>query len=275
MRKGIVLKLLMGMAFCFLCLAGQKNETKADLILWPEDEFIKEHRDECEISESEWGYRTFEVTPEAVDVFHSPKSDVVTDHLSKGDAVPVYYIYSDKETLETWGCIDGNYWISMKNMRLVYDHIEFVKDHKTELYIENGESKYYNITYPLTFYEFPGTDEDGSKIEKERIQDSEATIHERLEGCMMYKDTDGNIWAYVDTYSYGYLRGWMRISDYEKLDEPWTLSDDIYLNADYEEGLTMEDARRVLKSALGITSEGRDYTLEDAQRCLEYALGIR
>lgn len=263
--KQTILKLVLGMAFFFLCLAGKQEEVKADIIYWPEDGFEKENKDTCvEVRDC------YEVSAEAVDVYETPDSTVSYDKIKKGETHLVYWLHEDDND-NLWGCIGGRFWVPMDGMAKIYDHDDFVAEHCKNVGNYDHELDKYEIKLPLDLYEYPG---------------SESVIYTAMKDWgdwtggadwlvpeLIYASDDGEVWGYIDTYNWGYVKGWYRISDFPQ---------NAIRDYDNSGSIDLADAQTVLKASLKIVDKVKytvddvdyGYSLSDAQLVLKAALKI-
>lgn len=83
----------------------------------------------------------------------------------------------------------------MKDLQLVYDALEFYRDHKYEFMDYNGELNGYTAS-KIILWSFPGSGVISGKIDKLDITQDGATAHRIF--CT-YKDSSDKLWGY---YSY-------------------------------------------------------------------------
>lgn len=210
MKKGLCWKLVLGAAFCILFLGMQKQDTSADIIYFPRDEFVEEHERECEQQWNHYGGRRYKVKENAA-VHESPEEEDTVGKLDKGDIIRIYYIYKDPNNNAVWGLEERRRWILMQHLEVIYDHTQFMSDHASELSAYHGELEGYELYTPLYLYEYPG--HPGGDIAQEKGMYRDKPLTDWLTPQTIYTDPDGKVWGYVDTYNCGRIKGWYCISD--------------------------------------------------------------
>lgn len=243
MKKETIMKVLLGMAFCFLWFVGGKEITHADCIWFPEDQFQQEHSCEKQWDLNEGRY--YEVTAESVGVYQSPDSEEPHKAVEKGETLRIYYIYKDEETNKDWGCYFEGCWVPLEGLKLVYDATEFRKDHESEIQGYNNELEDYEVVLPVTIYHYPGAEETTNEIGDYHTADPQFYPEDTLTPEEIYIDEEGKVWGYLRTYHWGYIRGWYCISDLPKRPDSYVAGD---MNLDGN--VSLDDARKVLRVAL-------------------------
>ena len=172
----------------------------ADVIWIPEDPFLEDHMAECvRIDRS---YRTLtEVT-----VYENPESIGVEGTLPQGDAVGIYYIYTD-ENGNQWGYCEKyeseiHGWVAMAYMDLIYDYISFNEDYGDTFLDEDGRLSEEFADDTVWFWNYPGSDT-GEQF------DMDAWAGDYLpEYDTVYQDEQGRSWGYV-SYYFGFRHFWI------------------------------------------------------------------
>ncbi len=266
--KKMMKKVLLAMIFCIFCFKGSKEAVWADSIWFPEDEFVKEHEGECVKLMNHYGGRKYVTLVSNIPICDSPEGWSYDNVIRKGDIYNIYYLYTDPEDGRLWGCTAESTWLPMKNMQLIYDGVEFNKEHQSKIGTYTGAIQGYEAVFPLRLYDYPGSK---TVIEKMEADDLDQEIS--LEGWMMpayfYQDEEGRLWGYMDSYNMGYHKGWYCISDL-----PRSIIRDYNQNG----SLDLSDATILLRAALKLDNmkkeNGQSFSLEDAQRVLKAALHI-
>lgn len=267
--KNVLVKMLLGAAFCFVGVLGTQKEVKADFIYFPQDEFVEKNREDCDMQENHYGGRMYEAKQDDP-VYQEPDgARVATGEavVAKGKNYRVYYVYTNPVTSERWGCIESRLWLKMNGMKLIYDGKEFDKDHEDEIGAYKGDLMAYEVTFPMNLYDYPGSSTTVDHVDTD--YNKEAPIENWMTPRRFYRDEQGKLWGYLFSYNMGYYRGWYCISDL-----PESPVKDYSKNG----RIDLEDAQMVLKAALKITAldgkTGSDVSMEDAQTVLKQALKI-
>lgn len=264
--------------FC-LTLIGMKSAVKADFILYPKDEFEKEHSRECEeANESNMAVRNYTVSGEGVNSYVSPENENVVNLLIKGSEHTIYFVYKEKKSDQLWGCLDAGEWVKMDQMVLKYDNISFMEEHAAEIKDTDSSLQVipqvngYDLKSIAQMAEYPGGEP------YSYVWGGNLNFNKNSEGYYttvmpkkLYEDKDGKLWGYIDAYNTGYIKGWYCISDLPK---------SAVRDYDGDGKITLTDVQLCLKAALRIgdsritADTGCDYSLDDAQMLLKYALKI-
>lgn len=270
-------KMVMGFGIFIVVLAVSKNITRADFIYYPEDEFAKEHVQDCvELQDAGVGGRTYTVSGEGVTSYVSPDSTEQVNTLKNGSSRRIYYLFKQPEADRIWGCLNTNEWVSMDKLSLKYDETCFMEEYSA--YIRDTENDRYNSRfipevkgYDLEkidkMYLYPGDKDYQSWEDWGQPDYIYSVIPTRV-----YTDEDGKLWGYVNSYNWGHIRGWYCISDLPRT---------AVMDYDDDGRLGLTDAYICLKAALGISDSripddiGCEYTLDAVHKLLKYALKIR
>ncbi|WP_167956099.1 hypothetical protein [Anaerosporobacter faecicola] len=243
-RMGSVLLLL---GLLLITIFNENKRIKADVIWEPEDDFYREHTDECTYvnrsytSNGEKGY---------IIVYRSPIQNKKIDALINGSTLHVSFSY-DKDG-EIWGVINYDKkgddtvepayaggttgWVRLEELNVVYDEISFREDHTGQIQSYSGDFDTYEIKEQIYIWTYPGSGEALNKIDKTTWDNKENAPN--LSEC--YTDEDGREWGYVGYY-YG-MGGWICISDPENEKLP------IKQHAKEEEFTPVEPPKDILKS---------------------------
>ncbi len=174
----------------------------ADVIWEPDNEFFEEHRRECTynnrdyIANSDKGY---------VYLFKDPLTDVSVGAYSNGEAVHIQFLYTDKKG-DVWGVTyDGEGWLRMSELSLIYDSREFIKDNEAKLsdYVEGSYTAKASAETPVIIWKYPG------KVTAYSTKFDDVDVAESV--SRTYTDESGNVWGYI-TYFYGSKDFWICLS---------------------------------------------------------------
>lgn len=186
------------------------NLVKADVI-WepPKSEFMEEHRKECSYENRE--YITMGKNGH-VSAYVDPLSDKEAVKISNNEHVRVMYRYTDSKKGKAWGMISEGLrytshnevlWVEMAELKLVYDHIEFCKDHKSELQPmdDRFDGKWEEVYCSLWTYPNSGISTGHICYQ----------LGQGLE--YLYVDEYGRTWSYICYYRG--QKGWICLDDLE------------------------------------------------------------
>ncbi len=200
---------LLGMMTCFLfCTIS----VRADVIWEPEDDFYENHRSEC----THVNRQFIAAGPDGVVILYkSPESDKEVATWENGYQTWISFTYEDGQGI-VWGFPSGweekSGWVPMEYMKVVYDSISFMEEHRNRIEEQSGrldESYKDDIVY---YWKYPGS-ADGGSI---NMQDWEYTP----DYSSVYTDEEGRSWGYVG-YFYGYRGVWICLdnptAEYEEL----------------------------------------------------------
>ncbi len=176
----------------------------ADVIYEPGDSFYEGHKDDCENN----GYRQYIANSENgyIYIMKDPETDISVGALSNGERFVIPYIYTAPNG-EQWGIYGyKSGWVRMSDVTLVYDSVEFLKDHKDECKRFSSEDCKFDFEAekPIVAWSYPEGEVHSWKIEHpEDIQNAFGWI---------YQAPDGVIWGHIGYY-YGSRDFWICISD--------------------------------------------------------------
>lgn len=204
------------MSLCFivtLCMAS--NLVIADLIATPNDDFYKEHYEDCKhsvrtyIANSKNGYAY---------IYRSPESEQTITYVLNGTKVQTTFTYIDSNEV-TWAVVEdtsilGEFekdagWIRLDEFTVVYDHEEFLKDHQEEILAQPVDwdlSTYQNNIYLWTY---PNSGIQSGVIDPT----TEYAANYTKTYDQYYVDDAGNRWVYIGYYMI--KKGWICIDDPE------------------------------------------------------------
>lgn len=195
--------------FCLVaCGFINANLISADVIWEPDDDFYQKHRNECV-----YEHRSYTVNSAKgyITSYVSPISSAEIRDIENGEELYVYYTYIDRSN-KKWGLItedtrnpgiyNSTSWVRMDEVKLVYDHQEFCKDHESEFkpldqYLEN-RGEYVDVV----LWSYPNSGVVTSSI-RSFPMGSNMTY--------LYIDEYGRAWSYV--YYYQCNRGWICLDD--------------------------------------------------------------
>ena len=176
----------------------------ADLIYEPVDYFYVTHRDQCYYVNRIY---TFAGTDGSVKIWSEPNGKSLKEH-PNGEEQYISYCWSDGKI--EWGYIDDG-WVCMEDMNLVYDSIEFIKDHSAEIEsVDPIEVEFHSAT----LFSYPNGPEAGFITDDENPPFSNLFQN-------IYTDEAGLRWGYVE-YFYGYREKWICLDDPMKGEDPAT-----------------------------------------------------
>lgn len=191
------------MCLCMVVISVFLNvaEARADLIVEPENSFIRKHEWECE-----QGSRKYIVNgpDEEVLVYESPISDKVTNKMKNGTEFWSYWVYEDTRGIKwVYYSAQKEGWIPLDYLSVVYDYISFEKEYGKEFVGEHGQlGAEYGDSY-ICAWMCPGG--------KEKEQILVGTDY-RPEYDITYVDDEGRTWAYC-VYYMGFKNFWMCLDD--------------------------------------------------------------
>ncbi len=193
-----ITKKLFCVAAVFLIFGTMMSKANADVILTPDDEFYKEHREECKYNNQRMYY--VEGENGGAVLYENPESDVIALEYKNGDKVQIFYLYTAPDN-SVWGYAQrikftGNKreftdgWIKMSNLILIYDNISFLEEHEHEF--ENYEKGTYTVNAsennPVTVWKYPGGDIYTTTNSSDFLDYIDA----------VYTDGNNNVWGYVN-----------------------------------------------------------------------------
>lgn len=178
---------------------------KADLIVEPENRFYFRHKKDCEF----WN-RTCIAREETVK-WKSPNSSLEKGILKKEAEVYITVVYTDEKGLK-WGLVEnGDDWVLMADMDLIYESDEFLADHWNEI-TEAAQPKTFPEGTKMIVWTYP---------ESGAIRDADWTTPKDLDITTIYTDAEGREWGYV-SYFLGNRELWFCLSDLENETIPGT-----------------------------------------------------
>ena len=177
----------------------------ADIIFEPDDDFYRQHSDECKTTYYWKSYKV--ISDSAVPVVRSPEDDTVLGEYRPGEFFSTNTSYQSGDTI--WYYIpnfdhsDKAGWISNAGIEQIYDTDCFTEDHVSEL---QGTVKLdIKGLKEITFCAYPG----GRVIDTRILQN---LTDEVLECGNSYTDPEGKLWGYCG-YFYGSVNGWVCLDD--------------------------------------------------------------
>lgn len=204
MNKKHVLKGLGGMFIIFLLCLMTGQLSYADLIFEPEDAFYSSHKAKCDYIPRAY---TANGAEGSVILWKSPESHKKISALKNGKEFYVSYLYTDKSDT-VWGYAEiykdassapkkqCSGWLKIKDLKIVYDAIEFYKEHKDELKDYKGELDGYTSDSPIQIWTFPGSGKTYGQIDK---------LDEMHRIVCTYQDAEDRLWGY---YAYTAADNW-------------------------------------------------------------------
>ena len=173
----------------------------ADVIWGPEDDFYEAHWEECYYVFN----RTYNLAGQdgSVDFWSAPDG-IVLKKLPNDEEIFVSYCWPGET--EEWVCVtirgetaeeEVTGWVRVADMTLLYDSLEFFKDHAEEIDQDSKLSVQFDM---LKLFPYPnGPEEDAS------VHDD---WEEELPFSATYTDEAGLQWGYI-SYWYGYREQWV------------------------------------------------------------------
>ena len=184
----------------------------ADVIYEPDDYFLSQHLDESDRLD-----RNFRALTE-VTVYKSPESAKELWTMAQGDAIHIYYVYTDAQG-NLWGYCE-NYeedlqgWLPMAYMELIYDYISFEEDYGDSFLAMDGQLDEEYADDMVWFWNYPGSETGETFDMASWASDYFPEYHQ------VYKDDQGRSWGYVGYY-YGRRNFWICLdaptADFETL----------------------------------------------------------
>ena len=203
----------------------------ADIIWTPMDEFFRLHEKECE---------SVDLKYEASAASHSydqPDGSIRSD-IPAGKVLRIAYIWNGR-----WGSVEwSGEWVCLSDFRRLYDAEDFMADHQRalldvkgavflysdaprivwEYFPETGWEKAGDLpetgAYTIRLWEYPGSDRTAGGL---GLGMGEDNPERGLEFSRVYRDADGQLWAYMDLYYYGRIKGWIYLSDMSSEEPPF------------------------------------------------------
>ena len=185
----------------------------ADVLYTPNDSFYNRHSSECTYlgrsfyANGRSGYITLRTEPgagsEVAALQNGTELYINFTYNLRGEAWGVAEFY---ETNKTDG-VQKTGWVTMSDLTVVYDYIEFGNDHHDEFYYYGAEA---NTTGDLVLWTWPGS---GKYVHV--YSSSDRHPGEGMNDVMpahLYRDPEGREWGYI-SYFYGMRNVWYCIDD--------------------------------------------------------------
>lgn len=204
------LKKLFGLLLAACFLLAPCTVARADIIIEPEDAFYLRHANECTYVERSF----YAGGPDgSVTLLEEPGTGAAVGAM-KNDTL-VYVRFSYRLDGSDWGLVEyvsgtlpdggpaGNLsgWAPMAELRLKYDNISFMEDHKDELRAYSGALDSLKTVERVVLWTYPGSGETAGELHQEHLD------YIRLDS--EYTDAQGRLWASTDTRD----QPWMCLSD--------------------------------------------------------------
>ncbi|MDE5866505.1 MAG: hypothetical protein K2H31_07895 [Lachnospiraceae bacterium] len=186
---------LFGMMTCFLLCT---ISVRADAVWSPQDDFYEKHRDDCKYVDRQF----IADGPDGVVIlYESPESDKEVATWENGYQTWIQFTYVDKQGI-VWGYpsdrpamtgvapADGG-WMPMEYMKLVYDSISFMEEHRDQLEHQEGvlDESYEGEIY---IWEYPGS--------KNKMSNSYMREYSSI-----YTDEEGHRWGFAMSNTYTWI----------------------------------------------------------------------
>jgi hypothetical protein len=182
----VILKLLAGVLIIMYSLTNTGYVVHADLIWTPEDDFYQKHSEDCEKLNRSY---TANGPEGEIVLWKSPVSKKKVASFENGSVFNVEYIYTDKKE-HSWGIVEtvqGNGWLRMEELVLVYDNISFCEQHESEFQPYNGEFDAYVVEEPILLWTYPGSGKTYGTISE---------LDQLHSFVYVYTDEEGRQWGY-------------------------------------------------------------------------------
>lgn len=196
-RKKILRRLMKYVLFALITALPfmLSRQVQADVIFEPEDRFYQTHSDQCEYVDRQYD------TQGKTDSWTAPNGRK-SGSIPENTRLQISYIYTDSQGIE-WGIdLQGEDWVLMADVYLVYDSRQFIEDHRDEIF--SGEEKTLPAGEKAVLWSYPCSGENQGILEPE----------EDLTFSEFYKDSQERTWGNL-----GYYRGirnrWICLSDPE------------------------------------------------------------
>ena len=225
--KRILAVLIAMLLICSLCAP-----VMADLIIAPKilmDDFLEAHIGECERIGCRYEAR------EETEIRVSPEDETLLGTVNKGDSVLIAYGWNGWGLIETGDGFAG--WISMRDMRRLFDGTAFTEKYGGEVKEVDGELFLdFKPGDSVPLYSFPGSGEIVDRMDTEVTtnasvgQEDENGEHGFVVSyTKLWEDERGRSWGYVENHE-GHS-GWVCISDpYTELQSIWPESMDVTID---------------------------------------------
>lgn len=188
-----------------MLLMGSTATLHADLIVCPEDDFFKEHEEECE-----YAGQLYTAAGDAgfVYVFSSPVSNEIVGEIPNGTDIWIDFTY-ETETGVLWGVqtpqknLSLGQWMNLTEFEITKTGEDFEREHQAALEpIEKtytfGEQRGY-----LTLWAYPGSDQIHNQINSQDVEPGAVIPMTRK-----YTDEAGQVWFYIEVNER--INGWIQ-----------------------------------------------------------------
>ena len=199
------MKKFLKIAAAMMLLAGSAATLHADLIVCPEDDFFKEHDEECE-----YVGQLYTAAGDAgvVYVYSSPISNEIVGEIPNGTDIWIDFTYQTKEGV-LWGVqtprrdLSLGQWMNLTEFEIAKTAEDFEREHQDAL---EPIEQTYTLNEPrgyLTLWEYPGSEHIENYIDSWNL-DPKTVI--RI--TKKYTDESGQVWFYieVDAGMYRWIR---------------------------------------------------------------------
>lgn len=188
---------LLGMMTCFLFCA---ISVRADVIWEPQDDFYEKHSSDCTYVGRQF---TADGPDGKVILYESPESAKKVATWENGYQVWISFTYEDKQGI-VWGFPseweEKSGWIPMEYMKVVYDSISFMEEHRSQIEDRDGSLDESYKSDTINYWKYPGSD-DGGNINMQDWDNMPVYSY-------VYTDEESRSWGYLN-YFYGYRGVWI------------------------------------------------------------------
>jgi hypothetical protein len=212
-----------------MLLMGSTATLHADLIVCPEDDFFKEHEEECKVAG-----QLYTAAGDAgfVYVFSSPVSSEIVGEIPNGTDIWIDFTY-ETETGVLWGVqtpkknLSLGQWMNLTEFEITKTGEDFEREHQAALEpIEKthtfGEQRGY-----LTLWAYPGSDQIHNQINSQDVEPGAVIPMTRK-----YTDEAGQVWFYIEVNER--INGWIQEGQeltLVRLNNYWYLDQGTYASA--------------------------------------------
>ena len=220
------MKKFLKIAAAMMLLAGSAATLHADLIVCPEDDFFKEHDEDCE-----YVGQLYTAAGDAgvVYVYSSPISNEIVGEIPNGTDIWIDFTYQTKEGV-LWGVqtprrdLSLGQWMNLTEFEIAKTAGDFEREHQDAL---EPIEQTYTLNEPrgyLTLWEYPGSEHIENYIDSWNL-DPKTVIWITKK----YTDEAGQVWFYieVDAGMYGWIREGQKLTPM-RLENYWYLDQGTY-----------------------------------------------